>query len=52
MNFKRTQSLIVGVVLLLLSTSVQAQTDHENKVVSLQLGDKVVLIPTPTGYEE
>lgn len=52
MNFKRSKSLIVAVVLLLLSATVQAQTDGENKVVSLQLGDKVVLIPAPTGYAE
>ena len=52
MSFKGSQLLIASVVLLLLSGAVQAQADHEKKVVSLQLGNKVVLIPTPAGYQE
>jgi len=52
MSFKKSRLLIVSVVLLLLGVTVHAQTDHEKDVVSLQLGNKVVLIPTPAGYAE
>lgn len=52
MSFKRSRLLIVSVVLLLLGVTVHAQTDGEKNVVSLQLGNKVILIPTPAGHAE
>ncbi len=52
MTFITSRLLITAAFLLLLTAPVQAQTDHEKNVVSLQLGNKVVRIPSPAGYTE
>src|SRR3982074_120947 len=47
----RRPSLSVSLATLLLGFSVSAQT-HDSKTTSFQLGDKVVVIPDPEGFEE
>src|SRR6267142_5471958 len=47
----RRGSLCVSLATLLLGFSVSAQT-HDSKTTSFQLGDKVVVIPDPEGFEE
>ena len=47
----RRASLCVSLATLLLGFSVSAQT-HDSKTSSFQLGDKVVVIPDPEGFEE
>ena len=51
MSFKVSQLLIVATVLLVVSVTTQAQ-EHEAKVFSVRLGDKVIVLPPPEGFEE
>src|SRR5712664_753017 len=50
--FRKTfRASLISITTLLLVFSVSAQT-HDAKTTSLQLGDKVVVIPDPEGFEE
>lgn len=51
MNFKVSQLLVGAAVLLVVSVTAQAQP-HEVKVFSVRLGDKVIVLPPPEGFEE
>lgn len=51
MNFKVSQLLILMIVVVVFAVSAQAQP-HEEKVFSAKLGEKVINLPTPNGFEE
>lgn len=56
MNFRVSQLPILAVVVLAISVGAQAQThetqSHQTKVYSVLLGDKVIALPPPEGFEE